>query len=57
MGLVDKLGGYQTALDIVRETLKLGKDAPISLETFPAPETPLDRAMKLLEKASTVRAL
>jgi protease-4 len=49
IGLVDKLGGYDAAFDEVREQLKLAKDAPIALETFPAPETPFDRVRKLLK--------
>jgi protease-4 len=37
LGLVDQLGGLDTAQAILREKLKLGADAPLSLEVFPKP--------------------
>jgi protease-4 len=36
-GLVDALGGYPEALRQVRDALGLAADAPLDLETFPAP--------------------
>ena len=37
LGLVDALGGYPEALRQVRDALGLAVDAPIQLESFPAP--------------------
>ena len=39
-GLVDALGGYDVALDLVRESLELEADAPLHLQDFPRPRTP-----------------
>jgi protease-4 len=47
LGLVDELGGYATALKLVREAAKLAPDAPLELKQFPEAKPPL-RA--LLEK-------
>jgi protease IV len=41
-GLVDALGGYSTALELIRETLGLAADAPIELRPFPPEREPLD---------------
>lgn len=56
-GLVDKLGGFDVALDEVRDALKLAKDAPVVLEEFPAPESPLDRVRKLLKNFGAESAM
>ena len=45
-GLVDELGGVQTALDLVREALKLEADAPIQLKVFPKEKTLLELVME-----------
>jgi len=34
-GLVDALGGYETALDLAREAAKLPKDAPLDVVVYP----------------------
>jgi protease-4 len=34
-GLVDKLGGLLTAVDLLRPLAKIGRDAPVSLEQYP----------------------
>ena len=38
-GLVDELGGFQMALNLTREALDLGADAPIELRVFPKEKT------------------
>jgi len=38
-GLVDELGGFQVALYLTREALKLERDAPIELRVFPKEKT------------------
>jgi protease-4 len=38
-GLVDELGGFQMALNLTREALKLEADAPIELRVFPKEKT------------------
>jgi protease-4 len=48
VGLVDQLGGYDVALAAIRTKLKLGENDMMELEPFPAPETPVERVMKLL---------
>lgn len=50
-GLVDALGGYTTTLDALRDMLNLPKNAVLSLEPFPPPETPYERVMKFLKNA------
>ena len=35
VGLVDRLGGFETALELVREKAKLGKDTELSLVILP----------------------
>jgi protease-4 len=45
-GLVDELGGVQTALDLVREALELEADAPIHLKVFPKEKTLLELVME-----------
>ncbi|NBD12825.1 MULTISPECIES: signal peptide peptidase SppA [Corallococcus] len=37
-GLVDALGGYPKALELVREAAKLEKDAPLRIVVFPRPK-------------------
>lgn len=37
LGLVDELGGFEKALDVVREDLGLGADAGLSLDLYPRP--------------------
>jgi len=40
IGLVDALGGYDVALDLVRESLDLAPGADLDLEVFPRPQNP-----------------
>lgn len=48
VGLVDALGGYQTALDEVRRTLDLEPGAPIELTVLPEQLSPFNRLRKAL---------
>ncbi|MDX2028467.1 MAG: signal peptide peptidase SppA [Alphaproteobacteria bacterium] len=49
IGLVDELGGYDVALKALRKKLNLDEKEPILFETFPAPLTPAEKALKLLK--------
>ncbi len=48
LGLVDELGGYDAALAAIRKKLNLADNDPLKLVPFPAPETPVTRALKIL---------
>jgi protease-4 len=43
LGLVDELGGYQTALDLVRAALGQPEDAPLRVKLYPRPQSRLAR--------------
>jgi len=43
VGLVDKLGGYNAAAGLVRETLELEAGAPLNIVVLPEPKTPIER--------------
>jgi protease IV len=43
LGLVDELGGYLTALRLVRDAIGRPAAAPLRLKPFPRPPKPLDR--------------
>ena len=49
IGLVDELGGYGTTLTALRRKLNLTDTDPIDLEVYPAPESPIERMMKLMK--------
>jgi protease IV len=49
IGLVDELGGYATALRLVRQAAKLAPDAPVDLKVFPERKTLLQA---LIERES-----
>jgi protease-4 len=49
IGLVDEVGGYPTALRLVREAAKLPADAPVNLKVFPERKTLLQA---LIERES-----
>ncbi|MDP9128396.1 MAG: signal peptide peptidase SppA [Pseudomonadota bacterium] len=57
IGLVDELGGYDVAVGEIRKRLKLGKDDAIDLQTFPAPESPFERVMKLVKSLGAESAM
>jgi protease-4 len=48
LGLVDRLGGLDAALAIVRERIGAAEGAPLDLVPFPRPETALERLIALL---------
>ena len=52
LGLVDQLGGFDTALAVVRELLKLSPQAPLHLEALPKPKSPLEMLFGVLEQGS-----
>ena len=49
IGLVDELGGYDVTLAALRKKLNLSESDVMVLQEFPAPETPVERVMKLLK--------
>ena len=49
-GLVDELGGRREALAAVRRAAKLPADAPLALRPYPAPKSPWEEALSLLER-------
>ena len=57
IGLVDDLGGYDTALGAIRKKLALDENAPIALEEFPLPPTLTERTLKLLRRLGAESAL
>jgi protease IV len=50
-GLVDALGGYPKALELVREAAKMEKDAPVRLVVFPRPKPTGQVLSELLGKS------
>ena len=57
-GLVDKIGGLHEALAELRARLNLAADAPLALEPYPKPASPLKRVEKLFgESVGTVDTL
>ena len=42
LGLVDKLGGLDTAIDLMKEILNIPEEDDVQLLTYPRPGTPLD---------------
>ncbi|MBI1272541.1 MAG: signal peptide peptidase SppA [Alphaproteobacteria bacterium] len=49
-GLVDELGGFDTAMQYVRAKLALAADAPVLVQPFPKPLSPAERIMKIIEQ-------
>ncbi len=49
IGLVDALGGMNTALQLAKEAAKLTADAPVRVEVYPAEKTPVEQLARLLE--------
>jgi protease-4 len=45
LGLIDELGGYATALDLVRAALGRPEDAPLRVRLFPKPQPRLARLL------------
>lgn len=58
LGLIDELGGFAKALELVRAEIGLASDDPIELRRFPAPKPPWEAALDLIENPLiTLRAL
>jgi protease-4 len=47
-GLVDALGGFPVALQLVREKLGLAKDAPLRIQDFPRRRTPVEELVAMV---------
>lgn len=52
LGLVDELGGFPTALQLVRKAAKLADNAPIRLKVYPEQKTLLKLISKLKQAAT-----
>jgi protease-4 len=48
LGLVDALGGYQTAIKLVREAMGVSEDQRLTLINYPAERSPWELVMKLM---------
>jgi protease IV len=46
LGLVDDLGGYSTALKLVRQAIGRTEEAPLRIKLFPAAVSPLERVLR-----------
>ena len=55
-GLVDDLGGLDTALATARDQLDIAADAPLTVRLFPEPRTPFDDLAELLGDGVPVRS-
>ena len=49
LGLVDEIGGFAKALDLVRDEIGISLDDPVELRRFPAPKPPWEAALDLIE--------
>ena len=50
LGLVDELGGFDTALTALRGLLKEPADAPVNLVAYPPPKSPLEMVKELMDQ-------
>lgn len=50
VGLVDELGGYDAALNVVRKSLSLDAEAPLYVEVFPAPPSMAERLLRFMRR-------
>ena len=55
LGLVDQLGGFETAVDALRQLLHLAPDAAVQLIALPPPQSPLDMVSDLLHQGASDR--
>jgi len=55
-GLVDLLGGFDTALIETKRLAGLAPDAPVKLKTFPAPRSLYERVSDTIQQVSTLSA-
>jgi protease-4 len=56
LGLVDELGGMDTALGLVRQALQLPEDAPLRVRRFPARRSMLELLLSRNETEAAVQA-
>ncbi len=56
-GLVDEVGGFSTALKIVKKVLGLASDAPVELFVLPRPQTPLEQLLAALGEGGVGAAI
>jgi protease-4 len=54
LGLVDVLGGFDTALGETKRLASLAPDAPVRLKNFPAPRSLYERVTNIMQQASTI---
>ncbi len=52
LGLVDELGGFARALELVREAVGVAADRAVELRDFPPQRSPLEEALELLRGTS-----
>ncbi|HIJ38612.1 MAG TPA: signal peptide peptidase SppA, partial [Rhodospirillaceae bacterium] len=57
LGLVDALGGFSTALGLIRQLAHLPSQMPIALVTFPRPQSPTDYILSLAKGGHLPAAL
>jgi protease-4 len=50
MGLVDELGGFNTALTSLKGILKESPDAPVDLVAFPQPKSAIEMIRDMMEQ-------
>ena len=55
-GLVDELGGFETAVSRVKELAKVPAGSDVTLREFPAPETPLEAVTRMLSPSGRAAA-
>ena len=48
VGLVDELGGYDTAFKALRKKLNLAEDAPLNIQQYPRPQNLAEKLMKIM---------
>ena len=53
LGLVNELGGFDTALAALRQLLKSDADAPVNLIAYPPPKSPLEMLHDLLHEGAS----
>jgi protease-4 len=56
LGLVDELGGFQTAVGEVRDLLGLAQDAPVQLRRFPAEKTLFQAVVEAFDQGEGLSA-
>lgn len=57
VGLVDELGGLETAVVALKKELKFAPEDRVMLKQFPAPETPETLIMRMLQNLGLVSAM